>query len=112
MPVCNYHLAYPSGENPSALELASPVTWMVDRPQSMTDAQVHAFCQRLPGKAHCTGQGHPSESGIAYVAIQATEAELQTIPANHPGAASFVEPWRPELRRHVASRCATEAPAC
>ena len=44
MPVYNYHLAYPSGENPSALELANPVTWMVDMPQSMTNAQVHAFC--------------------------------------------------------------------
>ena len=40
MSVCNYHLAYPSGENPSALELANPVTWMGDVLQSMTDLPV------------------------------------------------------------------------
>jgi subtilisin family serine protease len=94
VPVYNYHLAYPSGANPSAVELAKPLSWVVSLSDTLTDTDVHAFCAGLPGGAKCTGEGHPSEGGLSYIAITATEKELADILSKHKGAEA-VEPDLP-----------------
>merc|ERR1719420_2533480 len=83
---------------------------------SLTDAEVHAFCEGLPGKAHCTGEGHPEEHGISYVAIHATEEELNQVLAKHEGEAELVEPDLPvepipEIEEHDGREQSYEIPS-
>jgi len=94
VPVMNYHLAYPDQEARLA-ELGDSFTsqlthdWIVAVDPSTTDAQIHHLCQM----GDCMTEGHPSEGGVPFFEIRATEEDLETLLKNTDGVkVSYVEP--------------------
>merc|ERR1719460_1210805 len=82
--------------NPTAMELKEARSWNIVLPKEYGDEEEKAFCEDLPGNAKCTMMGHPSEGGFGFVALTATEAELEQILRKHPGSKrTFVEPDMP-----------------
>merc|ERR1719172_537744 len=78
------------------MELKEARSWNIVLPKEYGDEEEKAFCEDLPGNAKCTMMGHPSEGGFGFVALTATEAELEQILRKHPGSKrTFVEPDMP-----------------
>merc|ERR1719456_1848380 len=84
--------------NPSVLELAEQRRWLLNFPDSYTDQDIRKFCEprTLPGSARCEELGHPSEGGIDFAEITATEKELAEAVRGHPDLKpKFIEPDTP-----------------
>merc|ERR1719393_456629 len=96
VPVFNYHLANPSGMEPSLIELSEPKKFIINFKGSFTDGDEKAFCANPPGNSLCQPSGSPSEGGIPFVEFTGTEEELKQIIKSHPDLKpDFAEPDAP-----------------
>merc|ERR1719356_195114 len=76
-PVHNYQDVH-STLAPSLLEqTGARMVWILMLPASYTDRDLETLCSNLSGAANCEARGHPSEGGIAFVNINATERDLR-----------------------------------
>jgi len=95
VPILNYHLAYPSGPEPSLSELSEGGVWIANLNETATDVNVSHFCTIVAsissGTAKCLLEGHPTEHGIPFVAVRATEQELDLVAQRFNGV-EFLEP--------------------
>jgi len=99
IPIFRYHEVHESGMEPSALELLEQKDWIIEFEDSCTDAGLLKFCSNktLVGEAHCAEMGHPSENGLAFVELLASEAELKELMAKTdlPCKIDFADPNTP-----------------
>merc|ERR1719265_1343402 len=79
VPVFQYHRVHEGGMNPTALELKEQKDWLVEFEDTCTDDGLSSFCSSLVGEAHCVLVGHPSEHGLAFVELLASEEELKQL---------------------------------
>jgi len=87
VPVLNYDLAF--ADQPSLAGTEGVVQdWNVVVDATTKDDAIHYLCQM----AECRYEGHPSEGGVPFFQVRATEAELETMLASAHGVAKFVEP--------------------
>merc|ERR1719433_1131346 len=95
VPILNYHLAYPNGPEPSLSELSEGRVWIANLNETATDVNVSHFCTIVAsissGTAKCLLEGHPTEHGIPFVAVRATEQELDLVAQQFNGV-EFLEP--------------------
>jgi len=67
-------------------------TWVLSTKDGVSDKQLHEICEDI-GK--CDGEGHPDEGGLEYVAVTATQSELETLVKKHKDKLEFLEPSMP-----------------
>jgi len=85
VPIVNYHLAHPSGLEPSLAERRA-TAWMVNMNSSTSDEGIHEFCRLARKKgATCKIEGHPTEHGVGYCSIDATEEQLDEVATTFGG---------------------------
>merc|ERR1719313_858749 len=68
--------------------------WMIYFKENAGDDAVNKLCDDS-GEDKCFGKGHPSEGGIGFTAVYATEAELEVIAKDHAEDLEFIEPDLP-----------------
>jgi len=86
VPVLNYQLAYPDQDSLAAGDHKQD--WIIAVTPGTTDEQIHSLCQ----SGDCKAEGHPSEGGVPFFEIAATEKELELLLLKAKGVAAFVEP--------------------
>jgi len=86
VPVLNYHLAY-EGQSLAETENTKQ-DWNVLMNNGVTDEQIAALCKL----GVCKAVGHPSNGGVPFLTVSATEDELEKLMRAAKGAAKYVEP--------------------
>lgn len=78
--------------------------WILVMKQTTSSQQVHAVCSQ---EKTCISEGHPSDGGIAFATVQASQQDLQSIVDHHKDVLEFIEPslpvYIPEYKGNVAS---------
>jgi len=69
--------------------------WVVVFNQEASDKQLVEFCGGDAGLGECKAVGHPTEKGVRFVTMSATEARLEQMLTEHPNEVEFVEPDLP-----------------
>jgi len=89
VPVTNYQLAYTSETSFAEVDGVQPKQdWTVVVDTVTSDEEIHSLCQL----GECKGEGHPSEGGVPFFEVRATEEELEKLIQTSNGAVKFVEP--------------------
>lgn len=87
VPVYKYHRAQVSGR-PVGMELiALPhqhSEWMIVFPDTFTNEMLAALCKALSRYIGCVRTGHPSQGGVAFIAVNATKDGLGEALKQHP----------------------------
>jgi len=98
VPIFRYHEVHASGMEPSLLELQEQKDWIVEFEGSCTDTGLNDVCSKfLVGESECVLVGHPSEHGLAFLELKASESELKELMAKKdlPCKIDFTEPNTP-----------------
>merc|ERR1719414_1737225 len=86
VPVLNYHLAYEG--NTLAETDTTKQDWTVVVNPGVTDEQIVALCRI----GDCKAVGHPSQGGVPYFEVSATEGELEKLMQQSKGIVKYIEP--------------------
>jgi len=107
VPVLNYHLAYPDQAGLAELggSFAGDIEqdWIIGVTPATTDDEIHSLCQL----GDCKAEGHPSEGGVPFFEIRATEKDLESLLLSARGVAEYVEP--DSMKYAIPSRDEPEA---
>merc|ERR1719253_2244490 len=57
-----------------------------------SNSAMQELCEGLPPGAKCISRGHPSQGGVPFVTVHATEDELRLILQTHKAIIKSVEP--------------------
>lgn len=90
VPVVNY-LPEKGGE--ALVEESIEGEWLMMMKPGTTDSQIAETCKEF--KKGCTRYGDPDKSGVPFIAIKATEQELQAVVEATHGMVKFIEPNQP-----------------
>jgi len=93
VPIHNYQLRH-TQNNFVAVDDTQPIDyeWVVMFKEGRNDASLQAFCGGGVGQGACHVMGHPSQGGVAFVAMRGTEEKLMSMLQRYPDDVEFAEP--------------------
>lgn len=90
VPVLNYDAAYSGSGVLGELESEREQEWVLVVNQGTSQKELKSMCERAANG--CNLMGHPSEGGVPFVEVRATEKDLEAMIKGAKNAVQFVEP--------------------